>query len=283
MSVGVMEMVFYSEIPDLEYKYMAMPRDGTKEVERTKKVSAPAAKSVLLAYADHANHEGKGAYPGISRLIVKTGLSHVSVIDVTKALVAHGYLVPNGVSSLLTNDYAINVEKLLSTQNKQYSRYYDPSKENQPEPEPVQEIDSELVPLLEELGLSTKEPSTSDLRRASTLRAMRRGEENAKDRLAIDGLPAHVDALLNEFANAWKHVPTKGQKSFWIKEANEWLEIGINVSDIKPMYEYCLNANTAIASPKSITWAYYQLENATTSYEIKTSSTERNKQKWAKS
>ena len=280
MSVGVMEMVFYSEIPDLEYKYMAMPRDGAKEVERTKNVSAPAAKSVLLAYADHANHEGKGAYPGISRLIVKTGLSHVSVIDVTKALVAHNYLVPNGVSSLLTNDYTINIEKLLSTQNKQYSRYYDPSKESPPEP--VQEIDSEILHLLEELGLSTREPSTSDLRRASTLRAMRRGEENAKDKLSIDGLPAHVDALLNEFANVWKRVPTQRQKSLWIKEANEWLEIGINVSDIKPMYKHCQDAGTAISGPQSITWAYYQLENATTSYEIKTSSTERNKQKWTK-
>jgi hypothetical protein len=60
-------------------------------------------KFVLLAYADHADHNGYNIFPSIDLMVHKTGYSHRSIQRITKRLVEKNYLVavgsgPNGVN-----------------------------------------------------------------------------------------------------------------------------------------------------------------------------------------
>ena len=60
-------------------------------------------KFVLLAYADHADHDGYNIYPSVALIAHKTGYAHRSVQRITKQLTEKMYLVavgtgPNGVN-----------------------------------------------------------------------------------------------------------------------------------------------------------------------------------------
>jgi hypothetical protein len=92
-----MSAIFETEFPD----YLV-----DNETNRTK---ASTAKLVLLAIADHANDEGESAYPGLTRLEIKTGLSRQGIIDTIGALKYNGILtVADEPSKLNTNNYSIN-------------------------------------------------------------------------------------------------------------------------------------------------------------------------------
>lgn len=58
-----------------------------------------AAKFVLLAYADHADHEGGSIYPAVSTVSQKTGYDERSVRRITHRLIKTGYLKPQGKTS----------------------------------------------------------------------------------------------------------------------------------------------------------------------------------------
>jgi len=53
-------------------------------------------KFVLLAYADHADHNGKDIYPGIESIAKKTGYDERSIQRITKKLCEAGYLIEDG-------------------------------------------------------------------------------------------------------------------------------------------------------------------------------------------
>jgi hypothetical protein len=64
-------------------------------------------KFVLLAYADHADHNGCNVYPSIDLIAVKTGYSRRSIQRITDKLKLKGYLLPDGTSKHGTNKYEI--------------------------------------------------------------------------------------------------------------------------------------------------------------------------------
>ena len=53
-------------------------------------------KFVLLAYADHADHEGNNVFPSVKLVCEKTGYSRRSIQGLTKRLVDRGLLIPTG-------------------------------------------------------------------------------------------------------------------------------------------------------------------------------------------
>ncbi len=53
-------------------------------------------KYILLAYADHADHDGGSIFPKVSTIAKKTGYSNRSVQRITRKLETSGYLVPEG-------------------------------------------------------------------------------------------------------------------------------------------------------------------------------------------
>src|SRR3990172_10382743 len=69
-------------------------------------------KFVLLAYADHADHEGNNVFPSIGLVAWKTGYSARSIQRITKALMERDILIEAGISKYNTNKYSINVNSI---------------------------------------------------------------------------------------------------------------------------------------------------------------------------
>lgn len=98
MSIKIMSAIFETEFPD----YLT---DGGEA-----KTKASTAKLILLAIADHANDEGESAYPGLTRLERKTGLSRQGLVDAIKILKYNGLItVSDEPSKLHTNNYTLNL------------------------------------------------------------------------------------------------------------------------------------------------------------------------------
>ena len=67
----------------------------------------PNLKLVLLAYADHADHDGGSIYPAIGTVAQKTGYSPREVQRLTRELEARGRLVADGSAKFGTNRWVI--------------------------------------------------------------------------------------------------------------------------------------------------------------------------------
>ena len=97
-----MALVFSAEMVDLHYQ-----KDGEDH-----NAKASTVKLLLLAYADHANDNGRGAYPGYDKLEIKTALSRQGIADTLEAIQQNAFMIFEGKSELGTNSYKINLEKL---------------------------------------------------------------------------------------------------------------------------------------------------------------------------
>lgn len=69
-------------------------------------------KNILLAYADHADHDGNNVYPSIGRIAWKTSYKRRMVINITHNLVKKGILVRMGEGPNGTNKYRIVQSRL---------------------------------------------------------------------------------------------------------------------------------------------------------------------------
>jgi hypothetical protein len=99
MSIKLMSAIFETEFRDLPMG------------EDDKHSKASSIKIIMLAIADHANDDGEGSYPGITRLEKKTGLSRQGVVDTIKTCKYNGLLfVMDEPSRLGTNDYRVNLD-----------------------------------------------------------------------------------------------------------------------------------------------------------------------------
>jgi len=99
MSVSIMSSVFAGNFPDVEIQ---LGND-------THTVKASTLKFVLLALADHANDEGKGAYPSLDKLATKTSMSRRTVQRALDALAQLEIIRCVGVSEYGTDNYSIFV------------------------------------------------------------------------------------------------------------------------------------------------------------------------------
>jgi hypothetical protein len=96
MSIKLMSAIFETEFPDI-----LSDSEGNN-------IRASTAKLVLLAIADHANDYGESAYPGLTLLEKKTGLSRQGILDTIGALKFNGLLAVSDIPSRLgTNNYSI--------------------------------------------------------------------------------------------------------------------------------------------------------------------------------
>jgi DnaD/phage-associated family protein len=67
----------------------------------------PNEKLVLLAYADHASHDGTGIWPAVATIMKKTGYSERSVQAITRSLEEKGLLVEDGSGPKGTNKWRV--------------------------------------------------------------------------------------------------------------------------------------------------------------------------------
>lgn len=66
---------------------------------------SPTEKLILLAYTDHADHDGGNIYPAVKTIATKTGLSERSVQLMTRSLEKKGYLETDGKGPKGTNKW----------------------------------------------------------------------------------------------------------------------------------------------------------------------------------
>jgi len=79
-------------------------------------------KNILLAYADHADHDGNNIYPSVDRIAWKTGYDPRMVQKITKLLTKKGVLARDGVGPNGTNRYRIDAQKLPARPSYEESR-----------------------------------------------------------------------------------------------------------------------------------------------------------------
>lgn len=127
MSVRLMSLVFDYKFPKkVNYERLVFPfkRDPeTKAVIYTSDkpeirnvgTTGSSCKSVLLALADHANDDGKGAYPSNETLCRKTNLEKPTVISALLALRYWGFINFVGDSPRDTNNYDFFPEMLVKS------------------------------------------------------------------------------------------------------------------------------------------------------------------------
>lgn len=72
---------------------------------------SPGEKLVLLAYADHADHEGGSIFPAIRTVAGKTGYSRRTVQSTTRRLEELGLLISEGEGPRGTNEYRLPLEE----------------------------------------------------------------------------------------------------------------------------------------------------------------------------
>lgn len=70
----------------------------------------PTLRFVLLAYADHADHEGKSIFPSIKLLAEKTGYTKRTIQTSTRDLEKLGWLIPDGTGPKGTNRWRIPLD-----------------------------------------------------------------------------------------------------------------------------------------------------------------------------
>ncbi len=95
MSIKLMSAIYATKFMDLQ--------DAAGYVTKGR-----TAKQILLALADHANDDGEGAYPSLTRMELKTDLSRQTIVSVYRVLVYHGIITLKGRSKFRTHNYTIN-------------------------------------------------------------------------------------------------------------------------------------------------------------------------------
>jgi hypothetical protein len=70
----------------------------------------PSVKLIALAYADHADHDGRNIYPSLSTIARKTGMSRRSVIRITQWLHENKLMIQDGVGPKRTNRWRIDMD-----------------------------------------------------------------------------------------------------------------------------------------------------------------------------
>ena len=70
----------------------------------------PSEKFVLVAYADHSDHDGRNIFPAVKTISKKTGYSARHVQRITRKLEEMNLLIPNAGKKKRTNKWRINME-----------------------------------------------------------------------------------------------------------------------------------------------------------------------------
>jgi hypothetical protein len=149
MSIGIMTAIFKTEFRDLPYI-----KDG-----ESRNAKASTCKLLLLAIADNADDEGQ-AYPGYTKLVIKTALSRQGIADTLEALCQNGILIiSESPSRLGTNDYFIQKSAFPMLAKETDESSYLTSKSQATLPEPVKPLDHNhhLTIINPSLDLTTEE------------------------------------------------------------------------------------------------------------------------------
>lgn len=286
MSVTLMSLVYAAHFRDIEYIHQGTKKTG-ESYSKTIRVLAPNVKSVCLALADHANDEGEGAYPSITKIESKTELSRVTVIACIKAMreEKHNILTYVGISKRGTCNYTINKEKIIEMASwERQKREKSSSKAallgKATLPEVVKPLDHDSKAAIPES--SVNHPQTTHLGAAAPaqpVKPKKRGDmmdgilfyqrlaEDKQTQLAdrVNAYPPDVQDVLLWFVDVYGLLPsaipakpTRGSKggdyALWINELREINNVleGFGHKGIEATRHPC--ANLSVSHPGAIMW-----------------------------
>lgn len=242
MSIKIMSAIFETEFPgDFEYE-----KNGQKRIAK-----ASTAKLLLLAIADHCNDDGI-AYPGLSRLEVKTALSRHAVIDTIEALKYNGILEVVGMNDKhKTNTYQLNLRSFTPTLNNI------PQQLNGGVVKPLHQGSEATSPgVVKPLHLNHHLTINNPL----TETDYQNVDKQVLDMIGLsDKAKKRTDTLLpeqyQEFARAFTEATglqyMTSQQKKWVGAFEDWNNLGVNVDDIRSAVEAM--GGYTITSPMSLT------------------------------
>ena len=292
MSVKLMSLVYDAHFYDIQFKRKKTKKTG-EEVILDVKVLASTAKSVAVALADHANDEGEGAYPGLTKIEDKTELSRNAVISTLEALKNDGVIVYIGLSKYGTNNYTISKKKLaemvvrprqerrklvkpLPSASEAAAPDSSINRHSQPSFEPplaLESADAQTAPLqvpenypmdwqiagnVEHLIVPDEgEIFTSDARSFASLIAMNN---------------ADLEPLAFQFMLSANKLPANKDIKFWRKAFRGYADNKTRpatAKDIREAVKMHIGRNLSIKNPLSIEWAVTEIITPTPKAETK--------------
>ncbi len=226
MSVQLMSTVFMADFDDL-------PWTDDKGEKRNAKAST--VKLMLLAYADHANDEGDGSYPGYARLERKTKLSRQGIADTLEAIKQNNFMVFQGWSKLDTHEYSLN-KALLESLVKPLDLH-----------PRVKPLDSGESSHLTPVSQATRTESSFTSPTSLTAEEMEQAANLVL--LQVQGGKLQTYANRNKFAEVYLPYcdvfvtltglkPAKKDLMDWMASFSDWKEAGLTPADIANAYQY---------------------------------------------
>lgn len=202
----------------------------------------PNEKIVLLAYADHADHDGRSIFPAMSKIIKKTGYAERTVQLITRKLADDGYLVEEGTgkSEAGTNAWYIPIKiseggaKIAPVQRlrgaKKREKVVGGGANN--DTKGVQPIapESSFKPSVKDQPSSAPDGArrTAAAKKGDVLDGVLHYAQKAQGKADVGFLGEHLRPMAEAFCeNAGEgYYPVKADQSLWRKVFHEWYERG---------------------------------------------------------
>lgn len=255
MSIKLMTAIWYTEFIDL-------PTGEKHDDGKEKFVRSTSAKITLLAIADQANDEGESAYPGYTRLELKTGLSRQGVADVIKALRYNGIVeTSEKPSKLNTNDYKINLScfprlrdenaRVLVVNSLDQSSHLT-SDSQATLPEVVKPLDLKHTLNQQE----TKQVLSSADKTVDGILAFEKKAQEATQSGNWQGRENTPSHLL-KYADWWNSKTGQEMKgkvrADWFKEFTRWNEEQVSLSALEEAFEHVKGWKRIVSKPSDVT------------------------------
>ena len=247
MSIKLMSAIFETEMRDLPYM-----KDGKEH-----NAKASTAKLLLLALADHANDYGE-AFPGYTRLELKTSLSRQGIADTLEALKQNGLVsISEEPSRLGTNNYTVNIRSFprMAEEAEQLPKLVKPLDQHQ-----SSGLTRVVKPLDHNHHLTTNETPLSD---ASKKKIIQSANKTVDGILMVEkqsagktwtNLPANYHEYGRAFCEATGLSYHKKYLMDWIATFDEWEADGFTPERVTEAVSACRNKGMDISRPGSITW-----------------------------
>lgn len=243
MSVQLMSTVFMADFDDL-------PWVDDKGEKRNAKAST--VKLMLLAYADHANDEGEGSYPGYARLERKTKLSRQGIADTLEAIKQNNFMVFQGWSKLDTHEYSLN-KPLLESLVKPLDLH-----------PRVKPLDSDESSHLTPLSQATRTESSftsptsltpEEIEQAGNLVTLQLQGSKLQTYANRSKFPEVYLPYCDVFVTLTGLKPGKKDVNDWLASFSDWQGDGLTPADIVNAYQYATRPDGGflVARPGSLT------------------------------
>jgi hypothetical protein len=240
MSVKLMSMTYDAAFPDVELEGHT--------------VKASTAKSVCLALADHANEDGKGAYPSIQTLCDKTEYERRTVQRALDALIKQNIIKLAGVSEYRTDNYTLSPATLsVMKRNRGGDSGAEYGISGQNEGDSGAE---KSVPESPESSINHPNNHGVVKEKANkTVDAILEQANQASKRLTYpkrESLPDPIRELIDEFVRTSGIKPMARETMSWLQAAQDWLNLGATAKDVRDALEYA-RGKFSVPTPFSLT------------------------------